>query len=74
MKKKIVCAFMVCALSLGCLTACGGNNSGNDPKMTPPRIRTILRMRMFLLPMTVNHKRILSGMPILIPEREHSCL
>ena len=30
MKKKIVCAFMVCALSLGCLTACGGNDSGNE--------------------------------------------
>lgn len=29
MKKKIVCAFMVCVLSLGCLTACGGNDSGN---------------------------------------------
>ena len=30
MKKKIVCAFMVCVLSLGCLTACGGNDSGNE--------------------------------------------
>ena len=32
MKKKIVYAFMVCALSLGCLTACGGNNSSNEPQ------------------------------------------
>lgn len=32
MKKKIVCAFMVCVLSLGCLIACGGNDSGNEPQ------------------------------------------
>ena len=32
MKKKIVCAFMVCVLSLGCLTACGGNDSDNEPQ------------------------------------------
>ena len=32
MKKKIVCAFMVCILSLGCLTACGGNDIPNEPQ------------------------------------------
>lgn len=32
MKKKIVCAFMVCVLSLGCLTACGGNDTPDEPQ------------------------------------------
>ncbi len=32
MKKKIIYAFMVCTLSFGCLTACGGNDSSNKPQ------------------------------------------
>lgn len=32
MKKKIIYAFIVCTLSFGCLTACGGNDSSNKPQ------------------------------------------
>lgn len=32
MKKKIIYAFIVCTLSFGCLTACGGNDSSNEPQ------------------------------------------